>query len=348
MAQKTGLVERYVAYWLANQLAAGFVSLSRQLDDPPRFYLSDAQKRVLLQLEQPACQVAFLRFATGVGANFVNRLPRDFSEGRGIPYAENHPNIFQVRELLRRKTPADRIINPLLQALPAPLKDRLTDVSSERPNGARVPLVVVDVACGKGFVLQQMATRHPSNLFIGIDNFNNFIESAKAQSRELGLPENNPLFAVGDAHSVPSLRDIPGAASAWAALCASAPLPSHVDVFVLTDALHDLADPLAALRSMREQLAPESGVIVVLELGTKNPTLEELAAGEPMDLFLSAAAIGVCGPAAMVGRADGKLCSSSSLGTVASDDRYFRLGQQADFAATTKVAERLFRYSMTC
>lgn len=32
----------------------------------------------------------------------------------------------------------------------------------------------------------------------------------------------------------------------------------------LTDALHDLADPLAALRSMRDQLEPESGVIVVL------------------------------------------------------------------------------------
>ena len=101
----------------------------------------------------------------------------------------------------------------------------------------------------------------------------------------------------------------------WAAFCPSRSLPSKVEVFILTNALHDLADPLAELRSMRDQLEPESGAIVVHELGTKNPTLEALSAGESMDLFLSAATIGMCGPGAMVGRAYGKPCSSASLGT---------------------------------
>ena len=344
LAKRTDLVERYVSDWLANQLAAGFVSLVRPFEDPPRFYLSEAQKRVFLQLEHPACQVAFLRFITGVGSNFVNRLPRDFREGKGLSYEENHPGIFQVRQLLRCKTPVERIINPLMRAFPAQLMERLTESASEL-QGTRSPLVVVDVACGKGFILQQLAQRYPSNLYIGLDNYTAFLDIAKVQSAEFGLRENNPLFASADAHSVPALRDIPGIDVLWAALCPSRPLPSKVDVFILTDALHDLADPLAALRSMRDQLAPESGVIVVHELGTKDPTLEALSAGEPMDLFLSAAVIGVCGPGAMVGRADGKPCSSASLGTVAPDAKYFELGQLAGFANTTKVAERLFRYS---
>lgn len=144
LATRTGLVERYVADWLANQAAAGFVSLVRPLEEPPRFFLNDAQKRVFVKLESPACQMAYTTMFTGLATNIVNRLPQDFKEGKGIAYGENNPSIYKVKELLLRKMPIDRFIDPVVNALPKGFKERLDSTGN--------PLVVVDVACGKGYI----------------------------------------------------------------------------------------------------------------------------------------------------------------------------------------------------
>ena len=343
LAKRSGLVERYVADWLSNQVAAGFVSLVRPIEEPPRFFLSDAQKRVFVQLENPSCQVAFLHMLTGLSANIVNRLPTDFKEGKGFAFGDNHPLLFKVKELMIRKNQHQfdaHFIAPVVEAFPNRFKERLMRTQK----GA--PLVVVDVACGSGFLLKEFHKRYPSNLYIGLDNHLPFLENA---GLEEGNPENkNPLFALADAHAIPSLCNISGAAAVWNTVCPNfpnlSPLPSKVDVFILTDALHDLSDPLAALISMREQLVPD-GVIVVREPGNKDPRLDAIAGStDPMPLLWSAAGVCVCGPATMGGRADGVACTSHSLGTVAPDSTYFAIGERAGFSDTVKVVERLFRF----
>lgn len=48
MSNATGLVLPYVETWLANQSLAGFVSrIDADADDPPLYFLSEAQRQVL-------------------------------------------------------------------------------------------------------------------------------------------------------------------------------------------------------------------------------------------------------------------------------------------------------------
>lgn len=310
-----------------------------------------SKKRVFPRVEIAMCenfarvpsrrQVAFLHSLTALSNNIVNRLPTDLKEGKGFAFGDNHPLLFKAKELMHRKHHHHldhHFVDPVIDALPAHEKERLTDPQK----GAH--LVVVDVACGDGMLLKELEKRYPSHLFIGLDNHLPFLEKAETGGHQ---DRKNPLFALADAHTIPSLHSITGAAAAWASACApseSIPLPSKVDVFILTNALHDIADPLAALLSMREQLAP-GGVIIVKEPTHVDPRLDSIAATtDPQPILWSAAGMCVSSPATLGGRADGVPRISQPLGPAAPDSKYFALGQSAGFSNVLKVAERLFRY----
>ena len=126
VADRTNLVLPYVETWLANQTLAGFVSrIDADENDPPLYFLSEAQRQVLfctsirnhtvtsddceqvntvyvvteqvfVELERTDCQVAVLHNLTGQAFNIINRLPREFREGAGIPWTQMHPLTQQV------------------------------------------------------------------------------------------------------------------------------------------------------------------------------------------------------------------------------------------------------------
>ena len=336
IAQRTGLVERYVADWLANQVAAGFVSLARPVECPPRFFLKEAQKRVFLQLEHLACQLGPLRGMTPMAYNVLNRLPRDFKEGKGIRWSENLPVEFQVCDIFRRKESPDNMLKPIISAFPKHLIERLENSCGE-------PLLVLDVGCGTGYYVKHLAKRYPSHLFVGMDAHEPSLESARLLSLKEGLTPHNPLFFAGDALSIPTPHEIPSLLHSVQIISHRNSPPTAFDVMIITDTLHDLPDPLAALESMRAHLQPE-GILIVQELGFKNPKLECL--GDTLDILLSSSAITMCGPNGMAGRCDGRPSSSEHLGTLATDEKYFELAKRAGFLEVSKVAERLFLMSL--
>lgn len=335
IAQRTGLVERYVDDWLANQVAAGFVGLVRPVECPPRFFLSEAQKRVFVRMEHPACQLGPLQGMTPMAYNILNRLPRDFKEGKGIRWSENLPVEFQVCDIFRKKESVDNMLKPLLSALPKHLIERLVSSRGE-------PLLVLDVGCGTGYYLKHLTKCYPNHLFVGMDGHEASLERARQLALNEGLTPNNPLFFSGDALSVPEPRNIPGLVRSLQMLSPKCTIPTAFDMVLLIDTLHDLPDPLAALQSIRSHLNSE-GALIVQELGFKNPTLESL--GEPIDLLLSASAVTMCGPNGMAGRFDALPVTSEHLGTLATDNQYFELAKHAGFEHVSKVAERLFLMS---
>lgn len=101
------------------------------------------------------------------------------------------------------------------------------------PPGARV----LDIGCGTGFLLEQLAGRDFSG--IGIDLSPDSVTIANERLTELGVADR--LRAeVGSAYEPPA---------------------GPFDLVTVTDVLEHLEDPVACLRAARERLAP-GGVIV--------------------------------------------------------------------------------------
>ena len=339
LAKRTGLVERYVLDWLANQVAVGFVSLVRPVEERPRFYLSDAQKRVFVNPENQTCHLVFTGLMTAGAHNILNRLPRDFKEGKGIPFGENHPTAFTLSDIDRKTFPLEGTMRPIIASLPPSLKDRFTPSGQASSSGG--PMVVLDVACGRGSIIRYFAKHFPRHLYIGLDSHEPSLEIARQRTIEEGLSPLNPLFHKADAHILLSLNRVPGIGDAWNSVAnVNTCFPEKADLVLMTDALHELPDPLAALVAVRALLA-DSGVLFVVEGGMKDYRLETLAG--PLDAGIAAGSVSLCGPAGMAGRADGLQCTSVHLGSIAPDSAYFELAKKAGFGNVSKAAERVYR-----
>jgi SAM-dependent methyltransferase len=114
---------------------------------------------------------------------------------------------------------------------------RLDGVEEKLRRGARV----ADIGCGHGLGTILLAQAYPNSVFVGFDYHQESVEVA----RERAVPEgvaDRVRFAVAGAD------DFPGA---------------DYDLVVHFDALHDLGDPVAAARRVRETLAPDGTWMIV-------------------------------------------------------------------------------------
>ena len=113
---------------------------------------------------------------------------------------------------------------------------RPSGVAGPEPIGIRPR--VLDVGCGTGFLLEQLAGRGFSG--IGVDLSPESVEHANRRLGEIGAADRLSAV-VGSAYEPP---------------------PGPYDLIALTDVLEHLEDPRACLAALRAQLAPE-GLLVI-------------------------------------------------------------------------------------
>lgn len=99
---------------------------------------------------------------------------------------------------------------------------------------------VVEVGCGEGRALLRLAEAYPASRYVGYDIFGAAVEAARSR------------IAAGGADVRFEVRD------------ASRDLPERSDVVLAFDVIHDAADPIGLLRSMRSALNPR-GVALIAE-----------------------------------------------------------------------------------
>jgi SAM-dependent methyltransferase len=216
LAEKSGLAERYVREWLAVMVTGGIVTY-----DPssPR-YLLPAEHAAWLTpaaAKNLAVSAQFIPVIAGVESQISDR----FRSGGGLDYCCYHrfhdvmgeTNAQTVRALL------DARLIPLVPGLPVRLAA-----------GIRV----LDVGCGKGAALQQLASRYPASEFVGFDLSEEVLEAARAEADKRGLA--NIRF---------ERRDLPGDN-----------LGGTYDLITAFDAVHDQRDPAGLLAAIRAALAP--------------------------------------------------------------------------------------------
>ena len=225
LARATGLAERYVREWLCQQAASHYI---RYEPADERFALPTEHAMALAVRESPCYLIPAFDAAVALIEN-QRPVAEAFGSGEGVPWGEQSGCIAcAIAEFFR---PGYRA-NLVETWLPA-----LSGVVEKLERGVRV----VDVGCGHGHSTVLMAEAFPRSSFLGIDLHGPSIEAAREHGARHGeLP--NVTFEVARA------QDFRG------------------DGFALAtcfDSLHDMGDPVSAVRHIGEALAPDGTLMVV-------------------------------------------------------------------------------------
>ena len=225
LAEATGIRERYVREWLANQAAGGYVAY-----DPGTgtYRLPPAQAMVLAQDDSPV----FMAPAFEVAASFwldEDRIVETFRAGEGLPWHAHHHRLFCGTESFFRTGYRAFLVSEWLPALDG--------VVERLERGGRV----ADIGCGHGASTILMAQAFPRSSFVGLDYHAASIATARRRAAEQGVTANI-AFEVAAATEFEG-RDL--------------------DLVCFMDCLHDLGDPVGALARCRAALGPGGKVLLV-------------------------------------------------------------------------------------
>ena len=225
LAEATGIRERYVREWLANQAAGGYVTY-----DPGKqtFTLPPAQAMVLVLDQSPV----FMAPAFEVAASFwldEDRIVETYRSGEGLGWHAHNHRLFCGTESFFRTGYRAHLVGDWLPALDG--------VVERLKRGARV----ADIGCGHGASTILMAQAFPKSSFIGLDYHDASIATAAARAAEQGVTGNI-------AFEVRAATEFDG---------------HDFDLICFMDCLHDLGDPVGALARCRKALKPDGKVLLV-------------------------------------------------------------------------------------
>jgi SAM-dependent methyltransferase len=225
LAEATGIRERYVREWLANQAAGGYVAY----DSKTRTYtLPPAQAMVLVHEQSPV----FMAPAFEVAASFwldEEKVVEAFRSGEGLGWHAHHHRLFCGTESFFRTGYRAHLVSAWLPALDG--------VVERLKHGARV----ADIGCGHGASTIIMAQAFPKSHFLGLDYHDASIATARQRAAEQGVA-GNIAFEVKTATGFDG---------------------SDFDLVCFMDCLHDLGDPVGALACARKALKSDGRVLLV-------------------------------------------------------------------------------------
>lgn len=223
LAKQTGLDERYVREWLANQAASGYVSYEPETG---HFSMTAEQKAILADPESPVAMTGGFYAAASVYHD-EPRVAEAFRTGAGIAWQDHHSCLFCGTEKFFRPGYAANLVQHWIPALDG--------VQAKLAGGAQV----ADIGCGHGASTIIMAKAFPKSKFTGFDLHPGSIERARQCAREANLANVN--FATASA------KEFPG----------------RYDFITTFDALHDMGDPVGAAAHARESLNKDGAWMIV-------------------------------------------------------------------------------------
>lgn len=167
LAQATELQERYVKEWLHGCAAAGVVT-----------YLP-TQEQFGVDVESFQClnsSAVYQADLLEMCANVSSNVEKCFRQGGGVPYS-CYPGFAAVESRILREYHANVFYSDLKLVCSnsgIPLLEYLEKEGS----------ICMDVGCGSGFALCELAEKFPSCSFVGVDLLADAIEAAKGVHRQ--------------------------------------------------------------------------------------------------------------------------------------------------------------------
>ena len=294
LAAKTGCAERYLREWLNAQAAGGYIGYHPSSDT---YELSPEQAMVLADEDSPY----FIPHAWNVPASMWFDEPKAleaFRTGRGVAWGEHDGRLACGVAAFYRNGYRASLVS---QWLPA-----LEGVVARLEAG----IEVADVGCGHGHSTLLMAEAFPDSRFYGFDAHAASIDEAQRHAAAAGL-EHRARFEVASAREVPDRR--------YGLIC-------------FFDTLHDLGDPVGAVRHAARVLAP-GGTVMLVEPFANDRVEDNLS--PVAQLYYSASTVICCAHAISEG---GKLV----LGAQAGEARLADVFRKAGFSHFRRAAETPF------
>lgn len=292
LAQQTNTQERYAREWLEQQTVSGVLNVLNPQDGPQerRFSLSPAHAEVLTDVDSPNYVLPLAPMIAGA-VRPIDQLISAFKSGSGVPYKEYGEDFREGQGAINRVTFLQDLPNEWIPAIP--------DVHA-RLQDSQTPARVADIGMGAGWSSIGIAQHFPGVQVDGFDNDAPSVELARRNARLSGL-NGQVNFHVRDAGD----PDLAG----------------RYDLVLALECVHDMSDPVGALRKMR-QLAGEDGAVIVADERVSD---EFTAQGNDVEWMMYGWSVLHCLP---VGLADEH---SAGTGTVMRTDTLRRYAQEAGF-----------------
>jgi len=306
LAARTSASERYTREWLEQQAAAGIL----RVDDVAaaarerRFQLPAEYAGVLLD----ETSLNYLAPLPSAVYSFAAQLPavaEAFQHGGGVPWSDYGEEGRAMQAALNRPV----FLNLLSQEwLPS-----IADVHARLR--ADPPARVADIACGYGWSSIGIAHAYPNVRIDGFDSDEPSIAAARAIAEQNGLSDR-VTFTTRDA--------------------ADPALAGRYDLVTVFEALHDMARPVEALRSIRRLVADDGAVIIMDERVGESFR----APADEVERFMYCASVFLCLPAGMAEQ------PSAGTGTIMRPDTLRRYASEAGFrdVAILPIEHPFFRF----
>jgi SAM-dependent methyltransferase len=236
LAGRTATDPRQVREWLEQQAITGILDVASDgSPDERRFGLPAGHAEVLVDRASLAYLAPLGRMVASVGRTLEPVL-ESFRTGEGVPWSAYGRDAREGQADLNRPL-CDQLLGGAWLPAIADLDARLR---------ADPPARVADVACGAGWSTQAIARAYPAVRVDGFDIDPASIELARENLARSGADVADRVrFHLADAAD-------PLMVGSYAAA-------------VILEALHDMAHPVDALRTVRDMLDPEGSVVVIDE-----------------------------------------------------------------------------------
>ncbi|WP_241386864.1 class I SAM-dependent methyltransferase [Rhodococcus sp. CH91] len=293
LATDTGIRERYLREWLAAQAASGYLSYD---PDTATFTLSPEHAMALAREDSPVYLAGGFHLISSVYKD-RRRITDRIRNGDGFGWHEHDPELFIGTEQFFRPGYRANLVDAWLPAL-----DGVVDT-------LRAGATVADVGCGHGVSTTILAQAFPESTVRGFD----YHDASIARARELAAEEG-----VGNvSFDVASAADFPG---------------EGYELICYFDCLHDMGDPVGALRHARESVA-DDGSVMLVEPFAHDSLPENL---DPVGRMYYAASTVLCTPSSL----DQPV--ALGLGAQAGERRLGEVAAEAGFGTFRRATETPF------
>ncbi len=246
IATRAGLSERYVREWLGAMATGGIV----EVNESNRSRLPPAHAAYLTRGASAGNLAVFAQYVAVLG-QVEDDIVECFRSGGGIPY-DRFPRFHEVMAEDSGLTVLSALEDAILPLVPGLIE--------QLEHGIRV----LDMGCGRGRALLQLAARFPDSEFAGFDLSPEAIAWARSEAETRGL--ENLRFEVRDASDFDKTAE-----------------PEAFDLVTTFDAIHDQARPQAVLRGIAKTLKP-SGVYLMQDIHSSGHVHEDT--NHPLGPFL--------------------------------------------------------------
>lgn len=241
LAKVTNTNERLIREWLANQTAGGYITYDPtngkySLPLEHAMALADENSPVYLQGAYQAIKSYF---------KDEDKFVEMFKSGKGLRWGEHHHDLFEGSALFYKPNYVGNLVSSWIPSLDG--------VEKKLKQGAKV----ADIGCGYGISTILMAKAYPNSKFYGFDNHGPSIEQAKDQVRQEEEKEERKIGNV-EFNAVSANDESIG---------------NDYDLVTFFDCLHDMADPVGAMKFARNSLKPNGTCMIVEPMANDN--LEE-------------------------------------------------------------------------